>query len=81
MHLLCLFLAAKSAGGAALRWTRIILTFTIENIVFLGLMYGTVKFFNLKLRPDWTIDSRIGKPKVCLVIFLNYNVIYDLYYL
>lgn len=52
--------APKSTSGTALRWTRIILTFAIENIVFLGLMYGSVKFFNLKLRPDWTIDSKIG---------------------
>lgn len=51
---------SKSTSGTALRWTRKILTFAIENIVILGLVYGSVKFFNLKIQPDWTVESKIG---------------------
>ncbi|XP_042907628.1 lipase maturation factor 2 [Parasteatoda tepidariorum] len=51
---------SKSSSGAALRWTRKILTLAIENIVILCIVYGTIKYFSLKFQPSWTIDSKIG---------------------
>ncbi|XP_055935289.1 lipase maturation factor 2-like [Argiope bruennichi] len=52
--------ASKSTGGTALRWTKKLFTLAVENIVIICLLYGTVKFFSLRLLPDWTVDSKIA---------------------
>ncbi|GFT50547.1 lipase maturation factor 2 [Nephila pilipes] len=52
--------ASKSTGGTALRWTKTIFTFAVENIVILFLIYSTWKLFSLNILPEWVIDSKIA---------------------
>ncbi|XP_054706514.1 lipase maturation factor 2-like [Uloborus diversus] len=52
--------ASKTSGSTALKWTKRILCFAVETVVILAICYGTVKYFSLKILPDWSVDSKIA---------------------
>lgn len=51
---------ATSYSGRSLQFTRMLLTFCAELIIFGGLMYWSVNLFSIQLLPDWTIFSKVA---------------------
>ncbi|XP_023233831.1 lipase maturation factor 2-like isoform X1 [Centruroides sculpturatus] len=61
----------KGVSGTAFRWMRYFFTQVIEILIYGGLIYWTIQFFNLRILSDWTIESKIAFSKREFLVFIK----------